>query len=665
MKERRPKAESRPLYEELLVDPKRMLAMYDQAAGEIIEVARSDGHFDGWNPAELKWPPSHSESGPIDLPGLKQRARLITTINDGVPRLRDSRLSEAHEHFMHATPGYHRANRIYFQVKDQFLARYPGPDRDFLQLYQSLYLDALAHGDLFVPDAGEAALERAKISRVPLSLAQAVAEVLPTIGPGDDPRWSDAYSYTLDGVTTEAPLRDLLGEVAQRTLDYIAAGGLLATRYNTYNNFAWFGSSVWKVITDADLLHHQLKRSSEGRLDPSSLDSLWADIHRAQSMMIEFFAAHRENPAQLKPAGYWYGHQYTYLTRDMTDLAKRIVARANALIGRIRGSPQADVEPLRELSMPPLLAGEAEGRFLEYSHVGRTAECPRWQRVAKLGRWVVPSWKLGRRKLRLADSPLDGDQRKELAWQDFLAWGEATLRIFDIRVNVHIDPAFAPIAEELDLKNGTKKLLFLPTHQSLLDHPVMYHVLQSPELLAAMGWEKPLPCVLLARTRLADAGVKLGSWSITMFGVSAKTFDRLLEDVDGYVTLERTKDTDPTTQRLVQALEERPGLTYPAGTTVAFDVQSPPLQHALFALLPQDVVIIPFALRGIHSLWPKCPKGNLNVNPGLIEVVVSPPMPGETTLLPRRRSLRTQVESAALFQAVHIASLLNPEPSGL
>ncbi len=46
------------------------------------------------------------------------------------------------------------------------------------------------------------------------------------------------------------------------------------------------------------------------------------------------------------------------------------------------------------------------------------------------------------------------------------------------------------------------------------------------------------------------------------------------------------------------------------------------------------------------------------------EVVVAPPMLGEMTLLPRRRSLRIQVEAAALFQAVHLVHLLDPEPAG-
>ena len=87
------------------------------------------------------------------------------------------------------------------------------------------------------------------------------------------------------------------------------------------------------------------------------------------------------------------------------------------------------------------------------------------------------------------------------------------------------------------------------------------------------------------------------------------------------------------------------------------------MQHALFAYLPPDVIIVPLAFRGLHSLWPKCPRGNLDIGSGRVEVVVCPPMLGETTLLPHKRALRTQLEPATLFQAVHIARLFNPEPA--
>jgi len=127
--------------------------------------------------------------------------------------------------------------------------------------------------------------------------------------------------------------------------------------------------------------------------------------------------------------------------------------------------------------------------------------------------------------------------------------------------------------------------------------------------------------------------------------------------------IDRGESASHTTAALARALESRPGIIYPMGTTAAFPLQNFPLQNALFSYLPSDIVIIPVAFRGIHSIWPKCPKGNLHINPGKVEAYFSPPMLGETTLMPRRRSLRVQSEAAALFQAVHIASLFDPHGS--
>ena len=155
----------------------------------------------------------------------------------------------------------------------------------------------------------------------------------------------------------------------------------------------------------------------------------------------------------------------------------------------------------------------------------------------------------------------------------------------------------------------------------------------------------------------------MGSRRIPLIGVDSATADRLMEEVDGYVMLAHSSDTSSPTARFAKLLEKRPGVVYGAGTTAAYAIQILPMQHALFAHLPQDIVLIPVAFRGIHALWPKSPKGNFSIRPGRVEVIVSPPMLGETTLLPRRRALRTQLEPATLFQAVHIATLLNPEPS--
>jgi 1-acyl-sn-glycerol-3-phosphate acyltransferase len=212
------------------------------------------------------------------------------------------------------------------------------------------------------------------------------------------------------------------------------------------------------------------------------------------------------------------------------------------------------------------------------------------------------------------------------------------------------------------LDRGGRPLLFLPSHQSILDHPVMNSVLQRPELLAALGWPESTPCVILARAGLwKPAEVRLGPWRLSLIGASADEADRFLTEVDGHVLLQRSRDTGNPTQLFARKLQERPGVVYGAGTTAAHPLQCLPMQHGLFAQLPADVVVIPMVFRGIHALWPKCPRGNLRINPGRVEVVVCPPMLGETTLLPRKRALRTQLEPATLFQAVHLATLYNPE----
>jgi hypothetical protein len=210
-------------------------------------------------------------------------------------------------------------------------------------------------------------------------------------------------------------------------------------------------------------------------------------------------------------------------------------------------------------------------------------------------------------------------------------------------------------------------VLFLPAALDLWRFPVWSRPWRGTAFLTfsrtTSATSPPVPCAMFARAGLGVAGVRIGSKSITMFGISAQTFDRLLEEVDGYVVADRGGDARNAVQRFARILERRPGVLYPALTTAAFAIQSPPLQHSIFAFLPQDVVIVPVALRGSHDVWPKCPRGNLRINPGLVEVVVAPPMLGEITLLPRRRSLRIQVEAAALFQAVHLTTLLNPAPS--
>ena len=134
-----------------------------------------------------------------------------------------------------------------------------------------------------------------------------------------------------------------------------------------------------------------------------------------------------------------------------------------------------------------------------------------------------------------------------------------------------------------------------------------------------------------------------------------------MEEVHGHVVMSRSSDTKNPTKKFLGLLEKRPGVIFPSGTTSAYSLQCLPMQHGLFSLLRSDLILIPLAFRGIHSLWPKCPKGNKNINSGTVEVVVSPPILGDSTLLPPKRALRTQLEPATLFQAIQIANLYDPE----
>ena len=637
------------------LDFEKLLETYDGAANKLLAVARQDGHFDDAGAGDLVWPASAG----IDLAGRQRRVELITRIYDGIPPRRAARLTEAHDRYRATLDPYRDASLAFLQVCRQFVTSGAGSERDLLGLYQSRFLLALGRENPFLLDAGEAALVELKVARAPLSHAQSVAEKLVADPCLDDPRWQVEYEDA-----GRAPLRDHLDRIAERVVDHMAAGEHLAIRYNTFSNFVWFGISIWKTVTELDLLLALI----EGRVRRSWHEKLAKFVLLAQAMLLKFLDAHSEDPAQIRPKDYWYGQEYSYLTRDMIDLTTVLVDRANALARRARGQRPA------ALTLPPLLVGHRDSRpaagldglsgpFLEYGHVGEQGTHSALSRRLRLLRWIGLFRKTGRRKLQLHRAEMAESERIAASWRNNTDWGLGTLEIFDIDVKVEIDPGFAAAAAALELEKGDRKVIFFPTHQSLLDHPVMYHLLQSPEMMAAMGWQEPVPCVLFSRSQLMDpTSFRIGSRQFSLIGLSPELTDRLLEEVDGYVIADRSRDAGNPIQTFAKLLEKRPGVIYGAGTTAAFGLQVLPIQHALFAHLPADVVIVPMVFRGVHALWAKCPKGNLAINPGVVEVVVSPPVVGATTLLPRKRTLRTQLEPATLFQAMHIASLLDPEP---
>jgi hypothetical protein len=659
-------------HQTLMRDVTMLQLVYDQAAQGVLDLANKEGYFEGINPDLLQWPPGQTPEGPIGLEGLAYRSKLIGAIYEGVPSLRDQRLSNAFVQFEEAGPAYHEATQIYAAIHRQFLDHAAKSSHDFLTYYQTIYVDVLRASDLFTPDEGEAAVAGARLSRLPLSHAQPVAEKLKATIDDDDAQWEIIYEYNTGGEPRQGTLRDIFRNIAKKTLDYLATGELIAVHYNTYTNLAWFGSAVWRILSEAEYLLEVYRKLVADNVIQHQLDGLKDHVMLGQSMMVEFFQAHQENPGNLKPTGYWYGHHYTALTRDMIDLAMNVIEQSNRLIQQFEQKTgdissldpmmQTMIETILPMQVPELFSRTAKGRFLEYPNVGKNDQYTGIQRAYKLTRWIGTSWRFVRHKQVIEEEDLSVEEKLDAAWDNSLNWANKTLRIFGIEVKIKIDPLFKSMAQALDLASGRYKILFFPTHQSVFDHPVMYHVLQTPELLDAMGWDDTRPCTILSRSGLTEyVELRLGSWNTTMFGVKAVEFDRLLEDVDGYVVLPRAGDTNNATQRFANILEDRPGVIYAAGTTAAFDIQSIHLQHGLFSKIPSDVVIIPMAFRGIHSIWPKCPKRNIRINPGLVEVVVAPPMLGETTLFPKRRLLRPQIEPAALFHAVQIVNLLNPE----
>ena len=644
------------LLAQVLEQKAEILEKYDEAAQELLRVARLDGHFDG--PEPVRWPRTVDDDSADMQQALELRARIIDTIYRGIPPRRDRRLRESHARYDQLLPGYHEANRIFAQVKRQFLEQKAEAARDFLRMYQQVYLEALSRENPVPLDDGEAALVEFRVARVPLSHAQAAAEGMQPQVESDDPLWDVEFSYRLDGDDQRQSLREILRAVAERVVDAMAAGEHLAIRYNTFSNFIWFGISIWKAVTDLQLLLARL----QGAVRERWLEMMGQYVLLAQGMLLKFLEAHLEDPAQIRPKEYWYGQEYSYLTRDMIDLVVELVGRGNRLRARARG---IDLDTIEALELPSLLSGQRQvGHFLEYRHVGLQQPHTPWRRRVKLLQWVRLFRKAGARKKRLLHSSLEETPRIAAAWDTNLEWAAKSLAVLGIRVDVVIDPRFEAVASELDLGARNKRIVFFPTHQSLLDHPVMYCVLQSPQLLAALGWDEPLPCTIPSRPRLmAQTAFKIGGREFSLIGLDPTTYDRVAEEVDGYVIMHHSEDARNPIQRFAKLLDQRPGIIYGAGTTAAFELQIMPIQHLLFAYLPEDIIIVPMAFRGIHSLWPKCPRGNLDVGPGVVEVYVSPPMLGETTLLPRKRSLRTQLEPATFFQAVHIATLLDPGSS--
>ena len=433
----RDKSDTRPLHESLLDDLEQMLAIYDQSVQLMLEAVRHDGYFDDLNPDAVVWP--KSQSGAMDMEALQFRAQLVDAIFQGLPEVRDRRLDEAYRPFAELLPQYHTGSRIYLQLRRQFVERGRGDAKDFLRLYQSLYLKALAQAELHAPGAVEEALAQVHITQVPMSHARAVAEALSNVEADEGTHWTEEYSCERDGERIVGTLRDLLQDVAQRTLNLIAAGGLLSTRYNYLTNFGWFGVSVWKVIVDAEVALAQLRETSD-----VDLDGIDGDVLHIKALLIEFLHVHQEDPTKLRPRLYWYGQEYSYLTRDMIDLSVRLICDVNAQIDRVGQKvfrvwkcPLCSADTGAEDDFWNIPMSGVEGNFQSCSE-----EC------VLPGGWGLRS-EVGRPKKKLLEREADPIRRREAGWRTWLDWGRRTLDIFDIRVDIYFDPHFEAIVRDL------------------------------------------------------------------------------------------------------------------------------------------------------------------------------------------------------------------------
>ena len=157
--------------------------------------------------------------------------------------------------------------------------------------------------------------------------------------------------------------------------------------------------------------------------------------------------------------------------------------------------------------------------------------------------------------------------------------------------------------------------------------------------LYALGWEEPTLHVL-ARSQLTAMGsLTVFGRTFTPIGFTPEEVDRMMEEADGHVVMSRSADTG-SPAALCQVARRAPRRSLSAGATSSYTLQCLPMLYGLFAL-PPDLVLIrwPFAVSLSGPTHPQRP----HIRPGRVEVVVGPPILGQTTLLPRKRALRTQL----------------------
>ena len=85
-----------------------------------------------------------------------------------------------------------------------------------------------------------------------------------------------------------------------------------------------------------------------------------------------------------------------------------------------------------------LVAGEATGRYVDYPHVGASAEHGKWSRRVKLMKWVGLFRRRTQHTVRLKKQQLSDTERLQSSWDAASDWGRSTLDLFGVDVQIKL-----------------------------------------------------------------------------------------------------------------------------------------------------------------------------------------------------------------------------------
>ena len=596
--------------------------LYNKVSEKLVSIARQEGLLSECFAS--KWACQQGEEN--STPALKARLKLVHEMHEQLLKRKDEVLFASYGPFEEKSEGHFEVQSHYMRVKRQFMEQEGDEDR-FLKLYHKQYIRALSHLMCLKPKRGEALLVEEKLSHIPFEVSKASASKLAKVplSREDEKLLNTPFP---DGKEFSS-LGEQLRTIAVETLDLLNVGAIFATRFHYFNNFALLGTAAWEAVLSAELC------LGEQRAEQSFPAS---DIRHLQDLLAMFIQAHLYNPYDKKR---WYGQAYSYLVRDIIDLSLKLF---KAL----------DKEP------PSFLAFEKQGRFQEYAHVGGRGKYSKLGKGLKLTRGFFNDRRFGKKRLALSRQP-DTPTRRLKAWKSSLRWGKKICVLAGIKTTCTFHPRLKEALRVLKAHREGKGMLFLPTHQSLVDHPLVYTAFSSKALRDALGWKDAIACTMVARENLGNTfKFEFGSFQSNSFGIPGDKFDHLLETIDKHIIID-SHSQKSITEAIKQSLDRGPVVIYPMGTATTFATHLFPLQHALFAHIPYNTLLIPMALRGAHSIWPKCPKGNLNIRPGEVEVFFGQPFHAENILFPKQSKLRLQLDIASFFQGVQIKDSLNPQ----